>query len=152
MPSLVIDFSELPTLAGRDLGYTPYLVVEQEQINTFAAAADDNQWIHTDPARAAQGPFGGPIAHGFLTLSLTIPFWSELVEVKGVGTKVNYGLDKVRFPAPTPAGAKIRMKATVAEVTEVPGGYQLTVDQAIEAESGTKPVVVARGLYRFYAQ
>ncbi|HKP07292.1 MAG TPA: MaoC family dehydratase [Microbacterium sp.] len=147
----IVDLAELPTLVGTDLGYTAYRTVEQEQINTFAVAADDDQWIHTDPERAASGPFGGPIAHGFLTLSLTIPFWGELVDVTGVKTKVNYGLEKVRFPAPTRAGARIRMTAEVVDVTEVPGGYQLTVDQSIETEGGTKPVVVARGLYRFYA-
>ncbi|MEO8528248.1 MAG: MaoC family dehydratase [Pseudolysinimonas sp.] len=146
-----IDYSELPTVAGRDLGYTEYREVTQQRIDTFADAADDHQWIHVDPERAKAGPFGAPIAHGFLTLSLAVPFWTELLDVTGVGTKVNYGLDKVRFPAPVPAGSRIRMKAVIVEVDEVPGGYQLTVDQTIEIEGGQKPAVVARGLYRFYA-
>ena len=101
--------------------------------------------------RAAEGPFGAPIAHGFLTLSLAIPFWTELLDVTGVATKVNYGLDKVRFPAPVKVGSRIRMSATIATVTEIPGGVQIGVDQAIEIEGGTKPAVVAHGLYRFYA-
>jgi len=145
-----IDYAELPTLVGRDLGFSEYRNVTQEQVNAFADATDDHQWIHVDPERAASGPFGAPIAHGFLTLSLAIAFWTELLEVDGVTTKVNYGLDKVRFPAPVPVGSRIRMSAVVAEVAEVPGGYQLAVDQTIEIDGGTKPAVVARGLYRFY--
>jgi acyl dehydratase len=145
-----IDYAELPTLVGRDLGFSEYRIVTQEQVNAFADATDDHQWIHVDPERAASGPFGAPIAHGFLTLSLAIAFWTELLEVDGVATKVNYGLDKVRFPAPVPVGSRIRMSAVVAEVAEVPGGYQLAVDQTVEIDGGTKPAVVARGLYRFY--
>jgi acyl dehydratase len=145
-----IDYSQLTTLAGRDLGFSEYRTVTQEQVNTFADATDDHQWIHVDPVRAATGPFGAPIAHGFLTLSLAVAFWTELLEVDGVSTKVNYGLDKVRFPAPVPVGSRIRMSATVTEVTGIPGGYQLAVDQTIEIEGGAKPAVVARGLYRFY--
>ncbi|TCB95650.1 MaoC family dehydratase [Micromonospora zingiberis] len=146
-----IAYDQLTDLAGTDLGYTEYRTVTQEQVNLFADATDDHQWIHVDPERAKSGPFGAPIAHGFLTLSLAVPFWTELLEVKGVTTKVNYGLDKVRFPAPVTVGSRVRMQATVAEVTEVRGGYQLAVDQTIEIEGGTKPAVVARGLYRFYA-
>ena len=145
-----IDYAELPTLVGRDLGFSEYRMVTQEQVNTFADATDDHQWIHVDPERAASGPFGAPIAHGFLTLSLAIAFWTELLEVDGVTTKVNYGLDKVRFPAPVTVGSRIRMSAVVAEVAEVPGGYQLAVDQTIEIDGSMKPAVVVRGLYRFY--
>jgi len=145
-----IDYAELPTLAGRDLGFSDYRTVTQEQVNTFADATDDHQWIHVDPARAADGPFGAPIAHGFLTLSLAVAFWTELLDVVGVTTKVNYGLDKVRLPAPVTVGSRIRMSAVVDEVAEIPGGYQLAVDQTIEIEGGAKPAVVARGLYRFY--
>jgi acyl dehydratase len=145
-----IDYAELPTLAGRDLGFSEYRTVTQEQVNTFADATDDHQWIHVDPERAAGGPFGAPIAHGFLTLSLAIAFWTELLDVVGVATKVNYGLDRVRLPAPVTVGSRIRMSAVVDEVAEIPGGYQLAVDQTIEIEGGAKPAVVARGLYRFY--
>ncbi|WBB52943.1 MaoC family dehydratase [Verrucosispora sp. WMMD573] len=146
-----ITYEQLADLAGTDLGYTDYRTVTQDQVNLFADATDDHQWIHVDPERAKNGPFGAPIAHGFLTLSLAVPFWTELLDVKGVTTKVNYGLDKVRFPAPVTVGSRVRMTATVAEVVEVSGGYQIAVDQTIEVDGGTTPAVVARGLYRFYA-
>ena len=146
-----IAYADVAGLAGTDLGYTDWLEITQDQINTFADATGDHQWIHVDPERAKDGPFGGPIAHGFLTLSLAVTFWTELLEVEGVTTKVNYGLDKVRFISPVKAGARVRMNAVVAEVTEIAGGYQLTVDQTIEIEGASKPAVVARGLYRFYA-
>lgn len=139
------------TLAGTDLGWTGWLQVTQDRVNLFADATDDQQWIHVDPERAAQGPFGAPIAHGFLSLSLTVKFWSELFELEGVTTKVNYGLDKVRFISPVKVGDRVRMNAVIAEVIEVPGGYQFAVDQTIEIEGGNKPALVARGLYRFYA-
>ncbi|ROO60735.1 acyl dehydratase [Micromonospora sp. Llam0] len=146
-----VDFQQLGGLTGTDLGYTDYRTITQDQVNLFADATDDHQWIHVEPERAKAGPFGAPIAHGFLTLSLAVPFWTELLDVTGVSTKVNYGLDKVRFPAPVVVGSRVRMRAVIAEVTEVTGGYQLTVDQTIEIEGGAKPAVVARGLYRFYA-
>ncbi len=146
-----IAYDQLADLAGTDLGCTEYRTVTQEQVNLFADATDDHQWIHVDPERASRGPFGAPIAHGFLTLSLAVPFWTELLEVKGVSTKVNYGLDRVRFPAPVTVGSRVRMRATIVEVAEVSGGYQITVDQTIEIEGASKPAVVARGLYRFYA-
>ena len=151
MATTVIDYADLANAAGTDLGFSDYRVVTQEQVNTFADATDDHQWIHTDPEKAKEGPFGGPIAHGYLTLSLQIAFWTELFDVKGVGTKVNYGLEKVRFPSPVPVGARIRMSAVIAEVTEVGGGYQIAVDQVVEVEGAPKPAVVSRGLYRFYA-
>lgn len=144
-------FDELTSLAGRDLGWTEWAEVAQDRVNTFADAVDDHQWIHTDPERAKDGPFGGAIAHGFLTLSLATRFWSELLETEGVGTKVNYGLDKVRFISPVPVGSRIRMNAVIAEVEEVKGGgVQFTVDQTFEIEGSERPAVVARGLYRFY--
>ena len=151
MSTTEIDFAAIEDLKGRDLGFTEYRTVTQDQVDTFADAADDHQWIHTDPERANSGPFGGPIAHGFLTLSLAIPFWTELLEVSGVATKINYGLDKVRFPAPVHVGARIRMSATISDVVVLPGGVQLEVDQVIEIEGEPKPAVVVRGLYRFYA-
>jgi len=146
-----IAYADLPGLVGSDLGFTDWREITQNRVNTFADAADDHQWIHTDPERAKDGPFGAPIAHGFLTLSLLIPLWESLIDVDGVTTKVNYGLDKVRFVSPVKVGARIRMTATIAEVTEIAGGYQLTVDVTIETEGGTKPAVVARSLQRFYA-
>jgi len=146
-----VAYADVAGLAGTDLGYTDWLEVTQDRVNLFADAVDDQQWIHVDPVRAASGPFGAPIAHGFLTLSLATKFWTDLLDVDGVTTKVNYGLDKVRFISPVKVGAKVRMTAVIAEVAEIAGGYQLTVDQTIEIEGGTKPAVVARGLYRFYA-
>lgn len=146
-----VAYADLPTLVGKDLGYSSWIEITQDRVNTFADATDDHQWIHVDPERAKDGPFGGPIAHGFLTLSLVIPMWTELLDVDGVTTKVNYGLDRVRFVSPVPVGARVRMNAVIAEVTEVAGGYQITVDQTIEIEGGSKPAVVARGLSRFYA-
>ncbi|WP_404289062.1 MaoC family dehydratase [Glutamicibacter arilaitensis] len=151
MGQTILSYEELASAAGKELGYSEYRVVTQEQVNTFADATDDHQWIHTDPEKAKEGPFGGPIAHGYLTLSLQIAFWSELFDVTGVKTRVNYGLEKVRFPSPVPVGSNIRMKATIAEVEEVKGGYQIAVDQVIEVEGASKPAVVSRGLYRFYA-
>src|SRR6478735_12597003 len=127
-----IDYADLAGLAGADLGVTDCLEVTQERVDLFADAVDDQQWIHVDPERAASGPFGAPIAHGFLTLSLATKFWTDLLDVEGVTTKVNYGLDKVRFISPVKVGAKVRMTAVIAEVAEIAGGYQLTVDQTIE--------------------
>lgn len=145
------DPAELKAAKGEHLGYTEWRTITQRQVDLFADATDDHQWIHVDPERAKEGPFGGPIAHGFLSLSLTVKFWSELFDLEGVTTKVNYGLDKVRFVSPVKVGDRVRMNAVIAEVTEVPGGYQFAVDQTIEIEGGSKPAVVARGLYRFYA-
>lgn len=142
---------ELAALAGSELGVTEWLEVGQERIDTFADATDDHQWIHTDPERAARGPFGAPIAHGYLTLSLFIPLFTDLLDVRGVTTKVNYGLDKVRFPAPVKAGARIRLRATLTSVDEVRGGVQIAVDGTVEIEGGDRPACVLRSLSRFYA-
>ncbi|WP_261167359.1 MaoC family dehydratase [Microbacterium sp. Marseille-Q6965] len=148
----VIDYAELGSLAGRDLGWSDWMEVTQDRVNVFADATDDHQWIHVDPERAfAESPFGAPIAHGFLTLSLTLKFWTELIDVTNVTTKVNYGLDKVRFVSPVKVGDRIRMNAVVADVQEVKGGWQITVDQTIEVEGSERPAVVARGLQRYYA-
>ncbi|WP_449282782.1 MaoC family dehydratase [Leucobacter sp.] len=145
-------YTDAPSLAGTDLGFSDWLEVTQDRVNLFADAVDDHQWIHVDAERAErESPFGGPIAHGFLSLSLATKFWSELFDLEGVTTRVNYGLGKVRFVSPVRVGARVRMSAVIAEVAEVPGGYQFTVDQTFEVEGGSKPAVVARSLYRFYA-
>ncbi len=146
-----IAYDDLAGLAGTDLGWSDWLDVTQDRVDLFADATDDHQWIHTDPERAKDGPFGGAIAHGFLSLSLAVKFWTELLDVTGVTTKVNYGLDKVRFISPVKVGSRVRMNAVIAEITEIAGGYQLAVDQTIEIDGGSKPAVVARGLYRFSA-
>ncbi|MGJ5748972.1 acyl dehydratase [Streptomyces puniciscabiei] len=151
MSITVNGLDELKKLAGSDLGTSEWIEVTQERIDTFADATGDHQWIHTDPERAAQGPFGAPIAHGCLTLSLFIPLFTELLDVQGVTTKVNYGLNKVRFPAPVKVGSRIRLAARLTSVEEVPGGVQITVDGTIEVEGGTKPAAVLQSLSRFYA-
>jgi len=127
-----------------------WLEITQERVNTFADATDDHQWIHVDPEKAKAGPFGGPIAHGYLTLSLVIPLFNELLKVDGVKMGVNYGLEKVRFPHPVPVGSKIRLSAKVVSVEDVPGGTQSTFDFTVEIDGVAKPACVARTVYRQY--
>ncbi len=138
-------------LAGRDLGHSSWVEVTQERVNAFADATGDHQWIHVDAERAAAGPFGGTIAHGYLTLSMVIPMFSELLDVTGTSMSINYGLNKVRFPAPVRVGSKIRLAAVVAAVD--PAGdnaVQATVDLTVENDGGSKPACVAQGIYRYY--
>ncbi|MGW8686277.1 MaoC family dehydratase [Streptomyces sp. NPDC055817] len=151
MTVTVNGLDELKSLAGAELGTSDWIDITQDRINGFADATEDHQWIHTDPERAAAGPFGAPIAHGYLTLSLFIPLFTGLLDVQGVSTKVNYGLNKVRFPAPVPVGSRIRLVARLAAVDEVAGGLQITVDGTVETEGGTKPAAVLQSLSRFYA-
>ncbi|MFF6986678.1 MaoC family dehydratase [Streptomyces sp. NPDC001073] len=151
MSITVNGLDELKKLAGSDLGTSEWIEVTQERIDTFADATGDHQWIHVDPERAAAGPFGAPIAHGYLTLSLFIPLFTELLDVEGVSTKVNYGLNKVRFPAPVKAGSRIRLVAKLAAVEDVPGGVQIAVEGTIEIDGGPKPAAVLQSLSRFYA-
>ena len=151
-PQTVVAFDEVKNLVGKSLGHSAWREITQEQVNTFADATDDHQWIHVDPERAAEGPFGAPIAHGFLTLSLLIPMWSELFDVTGVKTKVNYGLDKVRFTSPVKVSSRIRMTVTITDVQEVKGnGLHVVADATIEIEGEERPAVVATFLGRFYA-
>ncbi|NHU85590.1 MaoC family dehydratase [Kocuria sp. JC486] len=148
----VVSFDEVKDLIGKNLGYSEWREITQEQVNLFADATDDHQYIHVDPERAKDGPFGGTIAHGFLTLSLLIPMWSELFDVTGVSTKVNYGLDKCRFTAPVPVGSRVRLTVTITDVQEVKGnGLHLVADGTIEIEGQERPAVVATFLNRFYA-
>ncbi|WP_262057550.1 MaoC family dehydratase [Streptomyces sp. STR69] len=151
MSITVNGLDELKKLAGSDLGTSEWIEVTQERIDTFADATGDHQWIHVDPEKAAAGPFGAPIAHGYLTLSLFIPLFTELLDVEGVSTKVNYGLNKVRFPSPVKVGSRIRLAARLASVEDVPGGVQIAVDGTIEIEGGPKPAAVVQSLSRFYA-
>jgi acyl dehydratase len=141
----------LPELVGQELGPSDWIGIDQARIDLFADATDDHQWIHVDPERAETGPFGTTIAHGYLTLSLVLPVFSQMLEVEGVTTKVNYGLNTVRFPSPVPVGAKIRLLARLAEVTEIAGGAQLVVDTTVEVEGADKPACVAQPVLRFYA-
>jgi acyl dehydratase len=143
---------ELKALAGRDLGSSDWIEITQERVNTFADATGDHQWIHVDPERAADGPFGAAIAHGYLTLSLVIPLFTELLEITGVSMSVNYGLGKVRFPSPVPVGSKIRLTGRVGSVVEVSGdGVQMELDFTVENDGSPKPACVGQALYRHYA-
>ena len=141
--------SSLRDMVGVELGPTDWLEVSQERIDMFAQATDDHQWIHVDPARAAEGPFGTTIAHGYLTLSLCAPLLSQaLAGLTDSSMGINYGTNKVRFPAPVPAGSRIRARATVVAVDDVPGGEQAVVVTTVEREGGEKPVCVAEVVLR----
>lgn len=143
--------AELPGLKESELGTSEWFEVTQERVNTFADATDDHQWIHIDVERATkESPFGGPIGHGYLTLSLIVPMYSQVFRVSDAKMGVNYGLNKVRFPAPVPVGSKIRLTATLKDVEEVAGGLQLTIGAVIEREGGEKPVCIAEVLFRTY--
>lgn len=136
---------------GTELGVSSWWAITQDRVNAFAEATDDHQFIHVNPELAAQTPFGGTIAHGFLTLSLTVGMGAEIVRDFGpVMMAVNYGLDKVRFPAPVPVGSKIRVRISLDEVSEVPGGLHLKETYITEVEGGEKPALVAERLSRLY--
>jgi acyl dehydratase len=143
--------AELPSLKGQELGTSDWFEVTQERVNTFADATGDHQWIHVDVERAkAESPYGGPIGHGYLTLSLVVPMYSQVLTITDAKMGVNYGLNKVRFPAPVPVGSKIRLTATLNDVTEIAGGLQLTIGTVIEREGGEKPVCIAELVFRTY--
>jgi acyl dehydratase len=137
------SLDELARAAGEDLGSTDWLEVTQDRVDLFADATDDHQWIHVDAERAAAGPFGGTIAHGFLTLSLIPYFASQLFDFETPGARLNYGLNKVRFPHPVRVGARVRASAQVAEVSDVPAGKQMVTRYTIEIEDEPKPACVA---------
>ena len=141
---------ELAERAGTELGTSDWVAVTQEAVNAFAAATGDHQWIHTVPERAADSPFGGTIAHGYYTLSLAPMFSYKLFSLEGVAFGVNYGLNRVRFPAPMPVGDRVRMRMKLANVEDVPGGAQITMELTFEREEGDKPVCVAESLSRVY--
>jgi acyl dehydratase len=142
---------ELPGLTGRELGSSDWFEVTQEAVNLFADATGDHQWIHVDVERAKkESPFGGPIAHGYLTLSLLVPLLAQVLVVTDTVMGVNYGLNKVRFPSPVPVGSKVRASAVLKEVTEFPGGLQYTLSVTVEREGGDKPVCIAEPVYRLY--
>ena len=137
------SLDELAGAAGEDLGSTDWLEVSQDRVDLFADATDDHQWIHVDAERAAAGPFGGTIAHGFLTLSLIPFFASQLFDFETPGARLNYGLNKVRFPNPVKVGARVRASAQVDEVSDVPAGKQMVTRYTIEIEGESKPACVA---------
>jgi acyl dehydratase len=150
--TVATGIEELKALAGSDLGATAWREITQGRVDTFADATDDHQWIHVDAERARTGPCATTIAHGYLTLSLIIPLFGELLEIRGTSMSVNYGLDKVRFPSPVPVGGRIRLRGTVDSVDEVGGnGVQMALTFQIEVEGSAKPACVAQALFRHYA-
>lgn len=152
MTRIVHGLDEVRALRGTDLGHSDWMEVTQDRIDAFAEATGDHQWIHVDPVRAADGPFGSTIAHGYLTLSLIIPFYKQLLSIRDTKMGVNYGFDKVRFPSPVKVGAKIRLAATLDDVVDVAGnGVELHLACTIEIDGSDKPAVVARVLLRQYA-
>lgn len=151
MTTTVSSPLELLELADADLGTTDWVEVTQDQVNLFADATGDHQWIHVDPERAkAESPFGGPIAHGYLTLSLVNLFLPQLLDVQGASMGVNVGLDKVRFPSPVAVGSRIRGEGRVVSVEEAKGGVQIVVRVTIQAEGSDKPSCVADTISRFF--
>ncbi|MCW3007368.1 MAG: enoyl-CoA hydratase [Solirubrobacterales bacterium] len=150
-PLMLTDLAGLAAHAGETLGTTEWRTFTQEDVNAFADLTDDHNFIHVDPEAAARTPFGGTIAHGYFTLAMLAPISMELLQISDLGMGVNYGLDKVRFPAPVPVGAKFRGTAVLDAVDEVKGGQQAKVTITIEVEDSAKPAVVAECLFRYYA-
>jgi len=145
--------AEMPGLKGQELGTSDWYEITQEAVNTFADATGDHQWIHVDVERAkAESPFGGPIAHGFMTLSLAVPLATATYTITDAVMGVNYGLNKVRFPAPVPVGSRVRATTTLKDVEQVAGGVQNTIAVVIEREGGDKPVCIAEWVTRAYGQ
>jgi acyl dehydratase len=145
------SLDELRAAAGSDLGTSEWITVDQQRINRFAEATGDFQWIHVDPEKAAHGPFKTTIAHGYLTLALVPMVIADRMHVENVSMAVNYGVNKVRFPAPVPVDSRIRGHISLVSVDDVEGGVQATVRITMEREGGDKPVCVAESVARFYA-
>jgi acyl dehydratase len=143
-PATVLDGPDAVRGAvGTHLGYSDWLEIDQDRVNTFADATGDHQWIHVDVERAKDGPFGGTIAHGYLTLSLVPMFASQIFALETPGARLNYGVNKVRFPNPVRVGSRIRCTASIGEVTDIPAGKQMTTRYVIEIEGEEKPACVA---------
>lgn len=144
------DVAELAAAVGETLGPGPWHKVEQRQVDLFAEATGDHQWIHTDPERAAAGPFGGTIAHGYLTLSLLPALAKELYRVEGLRMAINYGLNKVRFPAPLRVGSSVRLTAQIMSVEPAADSVQMVARMTVETDGAIKPCCVAETVTRFY--
>ena len=140
----------LKSAVGEHLGYSEYMEITQERVNQFAEATGDHQWIHVDVERAKSGPFGGPIAHGYLTLSLGPALYPTVVRIEGFSMGVNYGANKVRFPSPVPVGARLRLGVKLLQVEEIAGGVQTTMEFTFECEGAPKPSCVAEIIFRSY--
>lgn len=141
---------ELKSLVGEHLGYSPWVDITQEQVNMFAEATGDHQWIHVDVERATAGPFGAPIAHGYLTLSLGPMLYPQVVEIRGFTMGVNYGTNKVRFMSPVPVGSRLRLGVKILDVADIAGGVQNTLEFTFEVEGAAKPSCVAEVVFRSY--
>lgn len=151
MTTIIQGIAGLKDLVGQHLGYSDYTEITQEQVNTFADATGDHQWIHVDVERAkAESPFGGPIAHGYLTLSLGPTLAPQIMRVDGIKMGVNYGADKVRFPSPVPVGSKLRLGAQLDAVEDIAGGAQVRMTFTFECEGAAKPSCVAQIIFRYY--
>jgi hypothetical protein len=146
----LIPFNELPTLTGQALGTSDWFAIDQDRINRFAEVTLDQQWIHVDAARAAQGPFGTTVAHGYLTLSLLPMFLQNTWGLQGARMGVNYGLNRVRFPAPVPVGSRLRAHFKLLQCEAIEGGWQVVSEVSIEREGSPKPVCVAESVSRHY--
>ena len=146
----VLDLADLRRHLGEHLGYSSYHEITQAQVDLFADATGDHQWIHQDVARAAEGPFGGTIAHGYLTLSLLPVLLAEIWQVTGVRLGVNYGANRVRFPSPVPVGSSLRAGATLVGLEDIDGGAQIVLDVVVQVRDAPKPSLVAQVLYRYY--
>ena len=146
----VLDLHDLAAHAGDVLGQTSWRLVSQDDVDTFARLTGDDQWIHVDPERATAGPFGTTIAHGYFTLALSTIFLDEVVTIKGAGVVLNYGSNRVRYPAPVPVGSRIRAAIELATVEDIPGGVQATFRLVYEVEGRPKPGCVADIVYRYY--
>ena len=142
---------EVSALVSEELGASEWHAVDQERGNAFADVTGDDQWIHVDPERAAAGPFGTTIGHGYLTLSLLPGLMSEIWRVEGVRMGINYGLNRVRFPAPVPVGSRVRVVARLKEATPIEGGVQGVVEATVEVDGGAKPACVAETVFRLYS-
>ena len=145
-----VDLHDLPALAGEPLGQTAWREITQDDVTRFAQLTGDEQWIHLDPARAETGPFVTTIAHGYFTLSLSTIFLDQVIRVEGAGLVLNYGSNRVRFPAPVPVGSRVRADIQLAKVDDVGGGFQTTYLLTFEVEGGRKPGCVAEIVYRYY--
>jgi acyl dehydratase len=150
MSPAVVGPEELAAKVGSHLGSSAWHTVTQEQVDLFAEATGDRQWIHVDPERAKSGPFGSTVAHGYLTLSLLPALLEEVLEVKGAGFFVNYGLDRLRFPAPVPVGSRLRLSVTPTSVEAFDGGQQVGLNCVFEVEGSSKPSCVADVIFRYY--
>ena len=143
-------FEEIEAAAGQEIGTTEWVAITQRRVNQFADATGDHQWIHVDVERATAGPFGAPIAHGYLTLSLGPMLSPQIYSVGGFKMGVNYGAEKIRFPAPVPVGSKLRLGAKLLGVDDVAGGIQMKMEFSFEVEGASKPSCVAEVLFRLY--